>query len=154
MSGFLIHTKSHVEIPGRHIIVLNTKVNPTEEHLGRMYNIQQSIILQNEYPTLVTMPTIHKIETLKPMRVPYVLINLAKENVFLQRGELLGSLEPLEENIQKIVTSTSMEMMNIEAEENQNTEVGEVEKKFITSPADVEVHQKVNLQNTKVTEDD
>ena len=143
MSGFLIHTKSHVEIPGRHIIVLNTKVNPTEEHLGRMYNIQQSIILQNEYPTLVTMPTIHKIETLKPMRVPYVLINLAKENVFLQRGELLGSLEPLEENIQKIVTSTSMEMMNIEAEENQNTEVGEVEKKFITSPADVEVHRKV-----------
>ena len=45
-------------------------------------------------------------------------------------------------------------MMNIEAEENQTTEVGEVEKKFITSPADVEVHQKVNLQNAKVTEED
>ena len=78
-----------------------------------MYNIQHSIILQNEYPALVTVPTISKIETLKPMRVPYVLINLAKENVFLPRGELLGSLEPLEKNIQKIVTSTSMEMMNI-----------------------------------------
>ena len=116
------------------------KVNPTEEHLGRVYNIQHSIILQNEYPTLVTVPTINKIKTLKPMRVPYVLINLAKESVFLPRGELLGSLEPLEENIQKIVTSTSMEMMNMEAEENQNTEIGEVEKKYITSPADVEVH--------------
>ena len=140
LSGFLIHTKNHVEIPGRHIIVLNAKVNPTEEHLDRMYNVQHSKILQNEYPTLVTVPTIHKIETLKPMRVPYVLINLAKESVFLPRGELLGSLEPLEENIKKIVTSTSMEMMNIEAEEKQNTEVGEVEKKFITSPADVEAH--------------
>ena len=139
-SGFLIHTKNHDEILGRHIIVLNAKVNPTEENLGRMYNIQHSIILQNEYPTLVTVPTIHKIETLKPMRVPCVLINLAKEGVFLPRGELLGSLEPLEENVQKIVTSTSMEMMNIEAKEDQNTEVGEVEKKFITSPADVEVH--------------
>ena len=73
-----------------------------------MHNIQYSIILQNEYPTLVTVPTIHKIETLKPISVPYVLINLAKESVFLPRGELLGSLEPLEENIQKIVTSTSM----------------------------------------------
>ena len=153
LSGFLIHTKNHVEIPGRHIIVLNAKVNPTEEHLGRMYNIQHSIILQNEYPTLVTLPTVHKIETLKPMRVPYVLINLAKQSVFLPRGELLVSLKPLEENIQKIVTSTFKVMMNIEVEEDQNTEVGEVEKKFITSPADV-VHQKVNLQNAKVTEKD
>ena len=152
--GFLIHTKNHIEIPGRHIIVLNVKVNPTEEHLGRMYNIQHSTILQNEYPTLVTLPTVHKIETLKPMKVSYVLINLAKESVFLPKGELLGSLEPLEENVQKIVTSMSMEMMNIKIEENQNTEVGEVEKKFITSPADVEVHQKVSLQEAKVTEAD
>ena len=59
----------------------------------------------------------------------------------------------MEENIQKIVTSTSMEMISIEKEENQNTEVGEVEKKFITSPNDVEVHQKVNLQDAKVTEE-
>ena len=154
LSGFLTHTKNHVEIPGRHVIVLNAKVNPTEEHVGRMYNIQHSIILQNEYLTLVTVPIVHKIETLKPMRVPYVLINLAKESVFLPRGELLGSLESLEENIQRIVTSTSMEMIIIVAEEDQDTEVGEVEKKFIISTTDVEVHQRVNLQNSKVTEED
>ena len=47
-----------------------------------------------------------------------------------------------------------MEMMSIEAEENQNTEVGEVKKKFITSPSDVEVHRRVNLQNAKETEED
>ena len=104
-----------------------------------MYNVQQNMIFQNEYPTLVTVPTVHKIETLKPIKIPYILINFAKENVFLPKGELLGSLEPLEENIQKIVTSISMEMMSIEGE-NQNTEVEEVEKKFTTSPADVEVH--------------
>ena len=115
-------------------------MNPTEEHLGRMYNIQHNMILQNEYPALVTVPIVDKIETLKPMKVPHVLVNFAKEAVFLPKGELLGSLEPLEENIQRIVTSTSVEMMNIEAEENQNTEVGEVEKKLITSPANVEVH--------------
>ena len=44
-----------------------------------------------------------------------------------------------------------MEIMSVEIEEDQNTEVGEVEKKFITSPADVEVHQKVNLQDAKIT---
>ena len=109
------------------------------------------MILQNEYPTLVTIPMIHRVETLKLMKVPYVLINLAEESVLLPKGELLGSLEPVEENRKKIITSTSMEMMNIEIEENQNTEAGEAEKKFITSPADVEVHRKVNLQDAKVT---
>ena len=153
LSGFLIHTKSHIEIPGRHIIVLDVKVNPTKEHLGKMYNVQQNMNLQNEHPTLVTVPTIHKIDTLKPMRILYILINFAKENVFLSKGELLGNLDPLEENVQKIITSTSMEMMSIEEEENQNTEVGEVEKKFITSPADVEVHQKGNLQDAEITEE-
>ena len=78
---------------------------------------------------------------------------MAKESALLPKGELLGSLEPVEENIKKIVTSTSMEMMSIEIEENQNTEMVEVEKKFITSPTDVGVHQKVNLQDAKVTEE-
>ena len=140
LSGFSIYTKNQVKIPGRHIIVLDVKVNPTEEHLGKMYNIQHNIILQNEYPTLVTIPTIHRVETLKPMQVPYVLINLAQESVSLAKGELLGNLEFMEEDIGKIFTNTAMEMMSMEVQEHQNTEVGEVEKKYITSPADVEVH--------------
>ena len=49
LSGFSIYTKNQVKIPGRHIIVLDVKVNPTEEHLGKMCNIQHNIILQNEY---------------------------------------------------------------------------------------------------------
>ena len=88
------------------------------------------------------------------MIVPYVLVNLSNDSIFLPKGQLLGSLESVENNVQKIITSTSIEMMSTEAEENQNTEVGEVEKKFITSPADVEVHRRVNLQNAKVTEED
>ena len=83
VSEFSIHTKNQVKIPGRHIIVLDVKVNPTEEHLGKMYNTQHNMILQNEYPTLVTIPIIHQVETLKLMKVPYVLINLAKESVLL-----------------------------------------------------------------------
>ena len=60
-------------------------MNPTEEHLGKMYNIQDMMILQSEYLTLVTIPTIHQVETLKPMKVPYVLINLAKNVCTYQR---------------------------------------------------------------------
>ena len=74
------------------------------------------------------------------MQVPYVLINLAQESVSLVKGEMLGNLEFVEEDIGKIFANTTMEMMSMEVQEYQNTEVGEVEKKFITSPTDVEVH--------------
>ena len=151
LSGFSIYTKNQITIPGQHISVLDVKVNPIEENLRKMYNIQPNIILQNEYPTLITIPTGHRVETLKPMQVPYVLINLAKESVSLEKGELLGNLEFVEEDIEKTVTNTAMEIMSVEIEEDQNTEVGEVEKKIITSPTDVEVHQKVNLQDAKIT---
>ena len=53
ISEFSIHTKNQVKI------LLDVKVNPTEEHLGKLYNTQHNMILQNEYPTLVTIPTIH-----------------------------------------------------------------------------------------------
>ena len=68
-----------------------------------------------------------------------ILINLAKESVSLAKGELLGNLELIEKDIGKIVTDTAMEMMSMEIEEDQNTEVGEVEKKFITSPTEHKV---------------
>ena len=78
---------------------MDVKVNPTEENVWKMYNIQHNIILQNEYPTLITIPTVHRVETLKPMQVPYVLINLAEESVSLAKGELLGNLELVEGDI-------------------------------------------------------
>ena len=115
LSGLLIHTKSHIEIPGRHIIVLDVKVNPTEEHLAKMYNVQQNMILQNKHPALVTVPTIHKIETLKLMGIPYILINFAKENVFLPKGELLGNLDPLECKAQPCRASLSYPFHNTAA---------------------------------------
>ena len=77
------------------------------------------MILQNEYPTLITIPTIQRVETLRPMIVPYVLVNFSIDMIFLPKGELLGSLESMEDNVQKIITSTSMEMMSIEVEEDQ-----------------------------------
>ena len=66
------------------------------------------------------------------MQIPYVLINLAQESVSLAKGEMLGNLEFVEEDMEKIFTNTAMEMMSMEVQEHQNTEV--------TSVADVEVH--------------
>ena len=44
---------------------------------------------------------VHRVETLKPMQVPYVLINLAEEGVSLSKGEVLGNLELVKEDIEE-----------------------------------------------------
>ena len=36
IAQFSMHTRNQVEILGRHIAVLDVKVNPTKEHLGKM----------------------------------------------------------------------------------------------------------------------
>ena len=62
----------------------------------------------------------------------------------------------------KKITETSTEPLSIMYEEDDkevlNNQEGEVkkenlEKKFITSPADIEVHRKVELQDADITDE-
>ena len=62
-------------------------------------------------------------------------------------------------DISEIVTETSTEPspIKLEDEDKEVLQNGEVhmentEKKFITSPADIEVHRKVELQDADITE--
>ena len=74
----------------------------------------------------------------------------------------MGFMQNQSLNISEIVTETSTEPSPILVEEEDDTEElpGEKrkitsenqEKKFITSPADIEVHQKVELQDADITE--
>ena len=69
-------------------------------------------------------------------------------------------IQPLE--ISEIMTETSTEPSSITYEDNINEvlkeQEGEVEKenmekKFITSPADIEVHRKVKLQDADISDE-
>ena len=67
------------------------------------------------------------------------------------------SIQPLE--ISEIMTETSMEPTSLICEDDEKKildnqekmDIGEkVEKKFITSPADIDVHRKVELQDALI----
>ena len=73
----------------------------------------------------------------------------------------MGFMQNLSLDILEIVTETSMEPSSIIFEDDDkevlqnltgeiNTET--TKKNFITSPADIEVHQKVALQDADITE--
>ena len=79
------------------------------------------------------------------------LINLNKdERIFLKKGEILGCLEPSPIEITEIV----QEKHDGIGEENEKEDESiPLEKKFITSPAEVNTHRKMQFQGAEVTEE-
>ena len=94
---------------------------------------------------------IHNMDIHKTENVPLVVINLLADDISLSKGEVMGFMQNQSLDISEIVTETSTEPAPILLEEDNNMEVlqgkveeriSEIEKKFIMSPADIEVHQK------------
>ena len=109
---------------------------------------------------LCIIPMIHNVDIHKTENVPLVVINLSTDDIYLSKGEIMGFMQNQSLDISEIVTETSTEPSPIMLEDDdkevlqeQEGEVNiEMEKRFITSPADIEVHRKVELQDAEVTE--
>ena len=71
------------------------------------------------------------------------------------KGEIMGFLQNQSLDVSEIMTETSTEPSPIIIEEANVTKVlqEQGEKKFITSPTDIEVHWKVELQDADVSEE-
>ena len=77
-----------------------------------------------------------------------------QNQVYLPKRELLGQLIPTDDEDNNIIPETIYaDICHIYENTDINEEEIEVEKKFITSPADVEVHRKVELQDADVSEE-
>ena len=104
----------------------------------------------------------HNVDVHKTENVALVVINFSTDIVYLLKGEIMGFMQNQSLDISEIVTETSTEPSPILSEEDDYIEglqqqkrkiISENrEKKFITSPADIEVHRKVALQDADVTE--
>ena len=74
--------------------------------------------------------------------VPMVIINFLIDDVSISKGEIVGFLQSQPIDISEIMTETSREPSPIGIGEDNVTEVSQKQdkKKFITSPADIDVH--------------
>ena len=147
-----------VTLPGRSLIVVCVQSNLEPDQSGQIYEVEPSQCLIEEYPNLCIIPMIHNVDVHKTENVPLVVINLLNDDVYLLKGEIMGFMQNQSLDISEIVTETSTEPSPIKLED-ENKEVlqnGEVyientEKKFITSPANIKVHRKVELQDADIT---
>ena len=148
-------------LPGRSLAVVCVCNNLEPDQSGQIYEIEPSQYLNEEYPNLCIIPMIHNVDVLKTENVPLVVINLSTDDVYLLKGEIMGYMQNQSLDISEIVTETSTEPLPIILEDDDkevlqklNGEVNteNMEKRFITSPADIEVHRKVELQDADITE--
>ena len=149
-------------LPGRNLGVVHVNNSLKPEQGGQLYEIEPNYLLTDEYPNLCIIPMIHNVDIHKTEDVPLVVFNFSTDSVYLSKGEIMGIMQSQSFDISEIVTETSTEPYPILLEEDNDIEelkeqkrkitLENTEKKFITSPADMDVHRKVDLQDAEVTE--
>ena len=104
---------------------------------------------------------IHNVDVHKTGNVPLIVINFSADDINISKGDTMGYMQNQSLDISEIRTETSTEPSpiifeddNKEVLQEQEGEVnkGNIEKRFITSRANIEVHRKVELQDADITE--
>ena len=143
-----------VLLPGRTLAVIQVNSELKPERSGQVYEVQPNEVLSEKYPNVYVVPMIHNVDTYILDTVPMVIINFLIDDISISKGEIMGFLQSQPIDISEIRTETSTEPSPIGIGEEDVKEVSQnqEEMKFITSPADIEVHRKINLQDADISD--
>ena len=149
--------RSGIHIPGRTVAVLNVNSSVHQNDIGQFYNVRANSLLEDEYPQLQIIPTLHKVDDTNTTFIPFMMINLGKDYVFLPKGQVVGFLDAecidvseIELDI-AIVTINAMDIPTTIKEKVIKKNQSAIPSDFITSPANAAGPRKANLQDLKVT---
>ena len=151
-----------VTLPGRTLAIVCIYNNLVPDQSGYISEIEPSHNLHEKYPNLCVIPMIHNVDIHKTENVPLVVINFSSDEIYLLKGETMGFMQipslDISEKMTETPTESSPSIFEDDDKEVLNKQEGEVnkeniEKRFITSPANIEVHRKVELQDADITED-
>ena len=169
-----------MDIQARSIVVITTRADFQIQDQGKIFEVKPIEEFTVNHHNLITLPIIHKTDTEHRENVPYLLINLSNEDEHILKEEEIAIMEELminsdqiykeadkQEDKEQLKSDLKVRKNEIHFEEEINymddelvikpcesDEEEEVEKKFITSPADVETQRKVKLQDAYITEID
>ena len=96
--------KGGVTIPPRNIAVLNVSNNLKEEDTGQIFNVKPNALLSDDYPQLQIVPSIHKVDCIDVNLLPFLMINLGEDSIYLPKGHVVGFLESEYTDISEIMT--------------------------------------------------
>ena len=89
-TGPQLMTNSSLTLPPRMLAVINVHVdlkgNPTEH----TYEVKPNSFLMDQYPNMVIIPVIHITPMQTDTIIPFIIIHLSTESIFLSKHEVLG----------------------------------------------------------------
>ena len=125
----MIHNRQGINIRGRNLAVVNVLLDTKALQENQVYEVKPNLLLTNEHPNLVVLPMLYLVQKEKHDSIPVALINLNEdEGIFLEKGEILGCLEPSPIEVTEIVKEESGEIGEKDEEEDESILL---EKKFI-----------------------
>ena len=145
-----LKTSTSVLLQEEYWLLFKSRVNRNLNKTGQIYEVQPNEELSDKYPNIYVVPMIHNVDTYIPDTVPMVLINFLIDDVSISKGEIMGFLQNQSIDIPEIRTETPIEPSPIGIGEDKEVLQNQEEKTFIMSPADIEVHKKVTLQDADV----
>ena len=128
--------------------------------IGQLYNVRANTLLEDVYPQLQMIPTLHKVDDTNHNLIPFVMVNLEEDHIFLPKSQVVGFLDPECIDVSEIeLDITTIAINAIETpptvrEKKLEKSQSDVPSDFITSPADVTGPHKASLQDFKVTEEE
>ena len=149
--------KSGIHIPGRTVAVLNVNSSVNQNDIGQFYNVRANSLLEDRYPYLQIIPTLHKVDNTNTTLIPFIMINLGEYYIFLLKGQVVGFLDAEYIDVSEIkldiatVTVNAMNISNTIKEKVMQKDQNTVPLDFITSPADVAGPFKADLQDFEIT---
>ena len=157
----IITAYRHYTVPSRSIMIVTAKANMQLQDQGRVFEVNATPSFMDKHPSMVTLPVLHKTDQETRENVPYLLINLSMEDEEIEKGEELAEMTVCPYQLNEIETeqTNEEEINNIEEDKifeqcDMIDDKTEVDKKFITSPAQIESQRKVKLQNAPMTDED
>ena len=158
----IITAYRHYTVPARSIMIVTAKANMQLQDQGRVFEVKATPSFMDKHPNMITLPVLHKTDQETRENVPYLLINLSMEDEEIEKGEELAEMTVCPYQLNEIETEQTdeeEEINNIEEDKifekcDIFDDKIEVEKKFITSPAQIESQRKVKLQNAPITDED
>ena len=156
---FMTHS---VTIPGRSLAVISVYNNLDPHQSGSLHEVVPSETMKNKHPNICIIPMIHNVDVHRTDHLPLVVVNLATDDISFLKGEVMGSMQLQTLEISEIITETSTEPSSVVCEDmvkevlneqEEDKEKMDIEKKLITSPVDIEIHRRVELQDAEITDE-
>ena len=113
MSPQLMASSSLI-LPPRMLAVINVHVHLKENSTKHTYEVKSNGFLMDQYLNMVIMPVIHIVPMGTDTTIPFIIINLSIEIIFLAKHEVLGYLDKIDIEICEIMTSLVLEPLALE----------------------------------------